>query len=158
MQFSGEGGCEVAPAQSIWDYLYVRGLRNRVREHMTNDTSKVGYLRQVLFYLNRPPNVQLFVARIGGRRAGYLLLRSKGDETFITEAVDERYRRNGVGRGLVEFAKALAPMLTAEILSGNVASRCLHEAAGFAFHADDGRVATYRFAPDGNRHSGYRAA
>lgn len=145
MQFSGEGGCDVAPAQSIWDYLYVRGLRNRVRQHMTNDTSKVGYLKQVLFYLNRPPNVQLFVARIEGRRAGYLLLRSKGGETFITEAVDDRYRRSGVGRGLVEFAKAQAPLLTAEILLDNLPSRRLHEAAGFSFQADDGRVARYRF-------------
>jgi hypothetical protein len=35
--------------------------------------------------------------------------------------------------------------LTAEILVGNTASIKLHQAAGFAFSGDDGRVATYRY-------------
>lgn len=145
MQFSGVGGCEIAPARTFWDYLYIRELRNRVRQHMTNDTSKVGLFRQVLFYLNRPPNVQLFVARVAGRRAGYLLLRSKGEETFITEAVDDRYRRSGVGRKMVQFAQESAPSLIAEILVGNQASRRLHEVTGFRLLAEDGRVAEYHF-------------
>jgi GNAT superfamily N-acetyltransferase len=148
IQVSVDGGCDIDAARTLWDFLYVRALRNRVRMQMTNDTGKVGFLRQLRFYRNKPANVQLYVARIGGARAGYLLLREAGVETFITEAVDERYRRNGVGRGMVEFAKSRARSITAEILVGNVASRRLHEAAGFTLQGDDGRVATYRFGVD----------
>src|SRR5262245_29736347 len=57
IRFSGEGGCHIGLARTIWDYLYIRKLRNRVRLHMTNHTAKVSLLGQLRFYLNKPANV-----------------------------------------------------------------------------------------------------
>ncbi len=78
-------------------------------------------------------------------RAGYLLLRRDGEAYLITEAVDESFRRSGVAARMVAFAQERCGDLTAEILLQNAPSIKLHQAAGFEFVRDDGRVATYRF-------------
>lgn len=112
---------------------------------MTNSTAPVGYLRQFRFYLNRPPNIKVYVAWISAKRAGYLLLRQESTSCFITEAVDERFRKAGVATGLVRFAQQCCADLTAEILLTNSASIKLHQTAGFQFSGDDGRIAIYRY-------------
>lgn len=133
-------------AASIADFLFLRRLRNQVRGQMTNSTAPVGYLRQFRFYLNQPPNVEVYIAWMRAKRAGYLLLRQESTSCFITEAVDERFRGAGVAARLVRFAQEHCADLTAEILLANTASIKLHQAAGFQFSGDDGRVAVYRFA------------
>lgn len=112
---------------------------------MTNSTAPVGYLQQFRFYLSKPPNVTVYLAWMRARRAGYLLLRDESTSCFITEAVDERFRRAGVATALIRFAQACRADLTAEILLANSASIKLHQAAGFQLCGGDGRVAVYRF-------------
>lgn len=112
---------------------------------MTNSTAPIGYFRQFRFYLNKPPNVNVFIAWIGAKRAGFLLLRHEPTSCFITEAVDERFRNAGVAARLVRFAQERCADLTAEILLTNSASIKLHQSAGFDFCGDDGRIAVYRF-------------
>ena len=136
---------DIRLALTIGDYLYVRRLRNRVRHQMTNDTARVGYWRQLRFYLTNPANVQLYIARVDGRRAGYLLLRRHANTCFITEAVDEPFRRAGVAANMVRFAQRCCDDLTADILHTNTASVALHERMRFRLVGSDGRVATYRF-------------
>jgi GNAT superfamily N-acetyltransferase len=136
---------DIRVATSISDYLFLRRLRNQVRDQMTNSTAPVGYLQQFRFYLNKPPNVKVYVAWMGARRAGYLLLRQESTSCFITEAVDERFRKAGAATGLVRFAQGCCADLTAEILLTNTASIKLHESAGFQFCGDDGRIALYRY-------------
>jgi len=136
---------DIRAAASISDFLFLRRLRNQVREQMTNSTAPLGLWRQFRFYLNQPPNVKVYVAWVGARRAGYLLLRQESTSCFITEAVDERFRNAGVATGLVRFAQECCTDLTAEILLTNSASIKLHQAVGFQFCCDDGRVARYRY-------------
>src|ERR1035441_10549870 len=64
-------------ATSISDYLFLRRLRNQVRDQMTNSTAPVGYLRQFRFYRNKPPNVKVYISWMSAKRAGYLLLRQE---------------------------------------------------------------------------------
>jgi GNAT superfamily N-acetyltransferase len=132
-------------ATSISDYLFLRRLRNQVRDQMTNSTAPVGYLRQFRFYRNKPPNVKVYIAWMSAKRAGYLLLRQESTSCFITEAVDERFRKAGVAKRLVHFAQECCTDLTAEILLTNSASIKLHQSVGFQFSGDDGRIAIYRF-------------
>lgn len=113
---------------------------------MTNSTEPVGYFRQFRFYLNKPPNVNVYIAWLDAKRAGYLLLRQESTSCFITEAVDERFRNAGVAARLVRFAQERYADLTAEILLTNSASIKLHQSAGFEFSGDDGRIAVYRFS------------
>jgi len=136
---------DIRVATSISDYLFLRQLRNQVRYQMTNSTAPVGYWRQFRFYLSKPPNVKVYIGWMSAKRAGYLLLRQESASCFITEAVDERFRRAGVAARLVHFAQECYADLTAEILLTNTASIELHQSAGFQFSGDDGRIATYRF-------------
>ena len=112
---------------------------------MTNNTAPLGYLQQLRFYVNKPPNTKLYIAWVGAKRAGYLLLREESTGCFITEAVDERFREAGVATRLVRYAQERCANLTAEILLTNTASIKLHQSAGFEYAGDDGRVAVYRF-------------
>ncbi len=127
------------------DYLFLRVLRNRVRQNMTNNTASINYIQQLRFYCRKPSNVDIYIAYLGRKRVGYLLLRHAGSITLITEAVDESCRRIGVATRLVQYAQHLCADLTAEIRAGNVASIKLHQAAGFTFVSAQGDVQTYRF-------------
>jgi hypothetical protein len=137
---------DVRAARTLRDFLFLRRLRNRVRHEMTNSTDPIGYLRQLRFYLGRPPNVSIYIARMDAEPAGYLLLRQEARTCFITEAVDAPFRRRGVAANMIRFAQDCRTHLTAEILVGNAASIKLHQAAGFAFAGDDGRIATYLYS------------
>ena len=129
----------------MFDYLFLRRLRNQVRNQMTNSTAPVGYLQQLRFYFRGSPGVKLYIGWIGAKRAGYLLLRHESATCYITEAVDECFRRAGVASRMIDFAKGSCADLTAEILLENTASINLHQTAGFQRSGGDGRIATYRF-------------
>ena len=128
------------------DYLFLKTLRNRVRQNMTNDTASINYIQQLRFYFRKPPNLDIYIARMESKRVGYLLLRHERGTALITEAVDESYRRLGVATRMLQYAQDLHADLTAEILAGNAASIKLHEAAGFKFVSAMGGVQTFRFA------------
>lgn len=67
------------------------------------------------------------VADAFSRIAGVMLLRS----TEVGIAVAEAFRRQGVGQGLLEFARARHRTLQARIHADNTASRALFRSAGF---------------------------
>lgn len=135
----------IRPAESFADYMFLRRLRNAVRNQMTNDVERIGILKQFRFFFRRPRNMRMYLACMGEKRVGYLLLRFDGSTCLITEAVDPRYRRMGVAGKLIDFARGHHRELTAEILLSNAASIELHRSCGFSFICDDGRKATYRF-------------
>ncbi|MFM8989123.1 MAG: N-acetyltransferase family protein [Alphaproteobacteria bacterium] len=124
-------GIAIREARSALDFEYVRGLRNANRAFLTGDARRIGLLRQLRFWLRRPPSIDLYVAELDGRRCGYLLLRRDADTTWITEVVDARHRGRGVAQAMIRFAAARRPHLSAEILSANEASLRLHARAGF---------------------------
>jgi ribosomal protein S18 acetylase RimI-like enzyme len=136
---------EIRPARSLGDYLFLRSLRNRVRQRMTNHTAPIGYAQQLLFCLRKPSNVGVYIAYLGSRRAGYLLLRHESGTTLVTEAVDEPFRGMGVATRMVQYAKQLCADLTAEIRADNAASIRLHQSAGFTLTETRGDVQTFRF-------------
>lgn len=120
---------------------------------MTNHTAPIGYVQQLLFYVRKPSNIDVYIAYLGSRRAGYLLLRHENGTTLITEAVDEPFRGMGVATRMVQYAKHLCADLTAEIRADNAASVQLHRSAGFALEAAQGDVQTFRFVrTDDDRH------
>jgi ribosomal protein S18 acetylase RimI-like enzyme len=146
-----DGELSITEASSLRDYLFLRALRNEVRSLLTNDTTRIGYLRQLKFYLARrraPRDTQMtkiFIARVGSRRAGYLLVRPATDGARITEAIDARLRNSGLGRRLVQYACDRYPDLVAEIRADNTASIALHESMGFTRERSVGGVLIYRY-------------
>lgn len=122
---------EIRRAVSLADFLWLRRLRNANRTNLTGNPRPIGLLAQLRFWLRRPAGIDLYLATVDGRRAGYLLLRRAGDVVLVTEVVDARFRNRGVARRMIAFATGLHPFLTAEILADNEASRRLHLSAGF---------------------------
>ena len=110
---------------------------------MTNNQGKISLLQQARFYLNQPANIDVYIAFVGRRRAGYLLLRQVNKTHMITEAVASSFRRKGLGARLIEFAQTRADHLTADILATNVASVRLHEGCGFECVGRDRGLLTY---------------
>jgi RimJ/RimL family protein N-acetyltransferase len=133
-------GLLIRPARSALDFDYVRRLRNANSIHLTGDGGRIGVLRQLRFWLWRPPAIDLYLATCDGRRCGYLLLRRAADTTYITEVVDARFRGRGIAYEMIRFAAARHPHLSAEIFAVNEASRRLHARAGFVLAGSaDGR-------------------
>src|SRR6266511_226159 len=85
----------IEEARSLGDYLFLRALRNDVRGLMTNQTAHTSYLQQLKFY----------VARRGVRGDGYLLILQTADGAAVSEAIDEKFRQQGIGRKLLAFAQ-----------------------------------------------------
>lgn len=117
---------------------------------MTGDPSHVGHFRQLGFYImmkgrfkQTPPDI--YLARWQSQRAGYLVAQRTAGGVRITEVVDARFRRQGIGRKLIEFAQRRYPELIAEIRRDNAASIALHEAMGFR-QESSGEILTYRFS------------
>lgn len=118
---------------------------------MTNDTSYIGYLRQLKFYVaarcrfKRMRAATIFVARCGSRPVGYLLIRCTPDGALLTTAIDGNFRRRGIGTKLVHFAQRSYDDLIAEIRDDNAASIALHESMGFRREVQRDGILVYRF-------------
>jgi len=141
----------IEEARSFGDYLFLRTLRNQVRHVMTNDTSYIGYLGQLKFYVaarckfKRMRAFKVFIARCRSRPVGYLLIRTTQDGALVTTAIDGRFRRQGIGKKLVNFAQRSYGDLVAEIRDDNAASIALHESMGFQREARRDGILVYRF-------------
>ena len=141
----------IEEARSFADYLFLRTLRNQVRHVMTNDTSSIGYLGQIKFYVaarcgfKRMRNSRIYIARHRSRPVGYLLIRRTPDGALLTTAIDGDFRRRGIGKQLVDFAQRSCGHLIAEIRDDNVASIALHESMGFRRELHRNGILLYRF-------------
>lgn len=134
---------ELYLAYGIFDYLYIRKLRNDVRLMMTGSSQKITLFQQLLFFLNKPKSISLYIAMMDKKRIGYLLLRNTGNHTYITEAIEKPYRGIGIGTKLIQFAKIKHKTLVAEIFVDNKASIDLHKKNGFELFKENGVTTTY---------------
>jgi ribosomal protein S18 acetylase RimI-like enzyme len=151
MSFDLERDLSIEEASSFSDYLFLRTLRNQVRDLMTNDTAHISYFKQLRLFVvikckfKKLQQVKIFIAHYKSRPAGYLMISQTQDGVRVTEAIDEKFRRIGIGKKLIEFAQCNYTNLVAEIREDNAASVALHESMGFRReNAKDGIVA-YRF-------------
>jgi len=146
-----DGELSITEASSLADYLFLRALRNDARSLLTNDTSHIGLLRQLRFYMARRgvrgdgAATKIFIARVRSQRAGYLLIRPAADGARITEVIGTKFRNSGLGRRLVQFACDRYPELVAEIRIDNTASVALHESMGFTRERSANGLLIYRY-------------
>lgn len=147
MSSAHQSSVELQPCSSLGDYFFIRGLRNRNAHFMTNNANRISICQQLKFMRNKPNTTHLYIAKIDNKRVGYLLLdMATPDTTFITEAVDERWRRHGVGSAMINFAKTKAPHITAHIRATNTASVNLHQRCGFTqIPSNDENIVSFVF-------------
>jgi GNAT superfamily N-acetyltransferase len=115
------------------DERRLQELCGRFRDRAPSDDEAAAFLAR--------DDIHVWVAEIEGELAGfayaYVLLRIDGDTSvFLYElGVDERFRRRGLGRALVEEARQLAERVGAakmwvDTSYGNEAARRTYAAAG----------------------------
>ena len=123
------------------DYLFIRRVRNDSRRMMTGNQKRLTLWDQLKFWWRKPSNVHLYIAKINGKRAGYLLLHTVGKETYITEVVSAEYRREGLGAAMISYAQVKHQQLVAEIFDFNAQSINLHIRSGFRLESEiDGKM------------------
>lgn len=120
--------------------MFMRKLRNQVRFLMTDFTGSISILRQFQFWLKTPPEIQPYIALLGSKRVGYLLVKKTGGKFLITEVIDEKYRNLGLGSQLIDHARLIYGNLRAEILKSNTPSISLHSKNGFKFIEEKGGI------------------
>lgn len=123
----------VGKARTIFDFFYIRRLRNLNYKLLTGKPTYVGVITQLQFYFFLPRNVSIYIALLGSKRVGYLLLRKEGEFSYITEVVERSYRGRKIGSELIKYAKSQERYLIANILEDNIASIMLHKENGFKF-------------------------
>jgi L-amino acid N-acyltransferase YncA len=125
----------IKKASNLADFLFLRKLRNRNRHHMTRLNRKIGIIEQLVFWLKKPKNIEIYIIYSCHVRAGYLLINRDRLKTlnFITEVVDEKFRNKGLGESLIKYAKTKHSKLIADIYESNLASIKIHKKMGFLF-------------------------
>jgi len=133
---------------SIFDFFYIRNLRNSIRLNMTGNTNYISLYKQLLFFFNRPKNITLYVVTLKNSNIGYILIHMKERKIFITEAIEKNHRQSGIGTFLLDFIKNEYQdfEIFADILHKNIASSKLHEKNGFIKIASNENFSTFRYA------------
>ena len=117
----------------LGDVRRLQELCRRFKDRVPSDDEAMGFLAR--------DDIYVWVADVDGEVAGfayaYVLLRIDGDTSvFLYElGVDERFRRRGLGRALVDEARALAETVGAakmwvDTSYDNDAARATYAAAG----------------------------
>jgi hypothetical protein len=135
----------ISIAKSPVDFLFLRKLRNEVRQNMTNLTEHLSVWAQLKFYIFRPSNMEIYIARFKGRRVAYMLLSDKDGCCFITEAVSESFRKKNIALTMIKFAQTIRTSLFADVLVTNLVSQKLHEKAGFSKITQQNNIIRYSF-------------
>lgn len=118
-------------AKSLNDYLYVRNLRNKNKNYMTNKGLHIGVMQQIFFWLKKDQKIDLFIFKVGSVRCGYFLIKKDTDKNYITEIVDKNHRRLGIGKLMISYAQLRYSNLCAEIFNDNLPSIKLHISMNF---------------------------
>jgi len=129
----------IKKATNLAEFLFLRKLRNKNRHHMTGLNRKIGIIEQLIFWLKKPNNIEIYIIYSCNVKAGYLLINRVKALNFITEVVDEKFRNKGLGESLIKHAKAKYSKLIADIYESNLASIKIHKKMGFLFIGRPGK-------------------
>jgi RimJ/RimL family protein N-acetyltransferase len=124
---------KIKKATNLSEFLFLRKLRNSNRHYMTGSNRKIRIIEQILFWLKKPSNIEIYIIYSFNLKAGYLLINRVKTLNFITEVVDEKFRNKGLGESLIKHAKTKYSKLIADIYESNIASIKIHKKMGFIY-------------------------
>lgn len=127
------------PIENFWDALIMRKIRNEARLFMTNDTSSISIFRQLKWYFKTLKPQQTkgdmlgFLFESDGQDVGFGLISVKEGKYFLTGAIKESQREQGLGKKLfAQLVKSVpSSVVWLEVLDSNTVARKLYEALGF---------------------------
>lgn len=118
-------------AKSIFDYLYIRKLRNSNLNFFTRNRNFIGFFEQLKFFLKKKKNIQIFIIIFKKKKIGYLLIRKRKKKNFLTLVIEEKFRNYGFGKKTIFYAQKKYSNLTSEIFTNNLPSLKIHEKTNF---------------------------
>lgn len=121
------------------DALEVRKIRNECRHFMTNDTSEINLLQQLIWYFkvykkeNNNGNLKCYIFKNNSNNLGFGLIRKSSGKYWITGGL--RFSERGKGFGKILFKdlikKISAKEIWLEVLDSNIAAKKIYNNLGF---------------------------
>ena len=117
----------------------MRQVRNECRSYMTRDQSRIGPIRQLIwFFLRYLPRMLrgeflAWVYLAGGQPVGYGIIRKQGGRYWVTGGVKEAERGLGYGQKIFEdlIRKNRGADTYLDVLGSNYRARALYAKLGF---------------------------
>lgn len=130
---------KITPIKSFLDALQVREIRNQCRTFMTNDTSKIGFLRQLKWYFftyktqKTQNKLTVFLFKSGEFNLGFGLIKESSGKYWITGGLKTEQRGKGLGKFLFRQLINNTPSSTIwlEVLDSNIAAKTIYKNLGF---------------------------
>lgn len=124
---------DISPARGWGDFVFLRKIRNENFKNLTGYRRRIGIFQQLAYSLRHTLlGHEIYIARVAGDRAGYVLIDTSKTPHTVTEVVSSEYRKKGVGRALVLFVlENYSVQISAIINKSNYASLALHRSLGF---------------------------
>jgi len=69
-------------AKSIFDYLYIRKLRNSNLNFFTRNRNFIGFFEKLKFFLKKKKNIKIFIIIFKKKKIGILLIKKKKKKNF----------------------------------------------------------------------------
>ena len=124
---------EICKAFSLFDYFYIRKLRNSNKIFFTGNSSYITFIDQIIFYFNRPRHYDIYIIKYNQKKIGYILIK-RLKKIWITECIDLKYRGlNIASQALIKVYEKYKSDIYAEILNKNKRSINFHLKEGFVF-------------------------
>jgi hypothetical protein len=122
---------KIYKAKSINDYIFLRKVRNKNREFLTENIKYLTIFDQIFFYLILSKKYKIYIVEKEGEKAGYMMLKKVKNIYFITEVILKKFRRQSLATLMVNFAKKKYKKLIAKISLKNKISISFHKKIGF---------------------------
>jgi len=123
------------------DVERVRQIRNTCREFMTRDTREVSEQTQLRWWVDRKPDMRLFLFRLEGDDVGYGLTREERGALIVSGGLLPEYRRMGIGNALFRLLTLTGLpkgkfTCRLEVRIDNMPARTTYERIGFCYVDD----------------------
>lgn len=130
---------ESLPIENLREALEVRNIRNECRLFMTNDTSEINLIKQVIWYFrvyrkeNEAGKMTCFLFNVNGTPAGFGLIGKRFGKYWITGGLKSDQRGKGMGKILFREIVEKIPSneVWLEVLDSNIIAKNLYKNLGF---------------------------
>lgn len=130
---------KLSPIGNFYEALKVREIRNECREFMTNDTSKISFIKQVFWYFkvykeeNKKGNLMCYIFKNELNNSGFALVRRSSGRYWITGGLKSSERGKGLGKTLFKNLIKVIPTkeIWLEVLDSNIAAKKIYSTLGF---------------------------
>jgi ribosomal protein S18 acetylase RimI-like enzyme len=127
------------PINNFFQAIQLKDIRNQCRSYMTNDTSRINFVRQIYWFYkvykkeNREKKITCYLFKVENKVVGFGVIRKFSNKFWITGGLKQDQRGKGIGKIL--FGKIIenvpASDVWLEVLRSNIVAHKLYQKLGF---------------------------